>query len=129
MIMMREEREKPCHVGIWNDKYATFVRQHSNKRAMFAGLFDSQHHAQRLCDMLNDLPVSYDLGTAYEQPNKFDGYRMASTMKLFCLQENLTWEDLGLTEQQIRDVNALLEEGLKLNGTDKNSRNRTTAES
>lgn len=65
-------------------------------------------HAERLCDMLNDTNITNQNGN-YEAQCDETNFRTAQTTKLFCLQENLTWADLGLEDRHVRIINALLE--------------------
>lgn len=69
-----------------------------------------QEHAQRLCDMLNDINID-EVDGNYEMQNDNTNKRTAQTTKLFCMQENLTWADLGLEERHIRVINKFLEQG------------------
>lgn len=75
--------------------------------------FNSIHLAERCCAMLNDTEIHSEPGPSGEMP-EVDSKRLVMTLKLFALQENLTWSDFGFRTEEIREVNRILEMPLDL---------------
>jgi hypothetical protein len=84
------------------------VALNSTTRRLIAGTFDRVDHAERFCALMNDTYVSKTPG-AMEENTPADQKRMVMTMKLFALQENLTWADFGFDQEEIRNCNEILE--------------------
>lgn len=101
----------------WHE-YGVFNSQPLPRRA--AATFDSIQHAERLCAMLNDTNFECERLFGLGKDLVADTKRLVMTLKLFCLQENLTWADCGFAEDEIRNVNEFLEMPIDLRQTKEN---------
>ena len=80
------------------------------EQTMVACLKNAQQ-AAHLAQLFNDSGCHADvLSWLTDKENK----RIAEICKLFCLQENLTWADLGFDDEQVRNANWFLEMPLNL---------------
>lgn len=111
-----DKKEKP-----WFVRPARIAGQFfavANKLGLSIAFLKDEQKAERLCALLNDVPVvpAYH----HSENTQAENFRIAEKVKLFCLQEDLTYDDIGLDESGKRNLNRIWEEGL--NGTHENSR-------
>ena len=78
------------------------------------GLENLPLRGQRLVDMLNDSGTTTAGVHHYRNNSMASNKRIAEIVKLFCMQENLTYEQLGFSRSAIRNLNYLIEMPLDL---------------
>jgi hypothetical protein len=94
------------------NKYGVYYENYAGDLTCL-GYLDQKMHAERLRDMFNDSNLDW-LSQNFEEDSDFTVKRIAEIHKLFCLQENLTWFDLGFDDECIRAINQILEMPLDL---------------
>jgi hypothetical protein len=78
--------------------------------------------AERMCTLLNDLQFVQPERIRVEESCNEDKYRIACVFKILGKEANITFEEMGLSQEEIRNINKFYEEGLNERN---NNRNQT----